>query len=262
MGENGFWRDLTLSTKQRLDKLCKEVEENQRTGGDNVYPDDLIPEGPLHFPIGKCPSSQSLSSEYQMATLAWSAAKVTRNSYMKHSLMNQMSRLRHLALAKWGEDIDIDKWGIVDTEEVKYLIDFSGWGIPRSVAAQRTVTSKTTPTSAASTSAASKSKKHCKVRKCPLCHKNQTALPRHLLVHVKKGEISQDRITALVQYADKGKSLHREEQWMRKRKKIVKARRRFYKCPLCELVTAYLPTHFINKHSISRSSRRANALCS
>lgn len=34
-------------------------------------------------------------------------------------------------------------------------------------------------------------------------------------------------------------------------------KRRFFKCPICELVIAYLPTHFANKHGIPRSSEQS-----
>ena len=290
------------------------MEQQQQHRRENVYRDHLIPEGPVTFPMGNCPSHESLSCEYQMAALGWSSAHVTGNSYLKQSFKNQMSRLRHLAVTKWGKDIDTNRWGMVDTDEVKDLVKFLGWGTPQSALHQQSsaapstaATATTTSVSTATTAAQSRpatatttsvstattgapsgpatatttplhmattaapsteatagksrrpnpspsAKKHYKIRKCPLCKKDQT---RHLLVHVRKGEIPKDRITALVQYADKGGTLHREEQWMKKRTKIVRARRRFFKCPICELVTAYLPTHFANKHGIPRSSEES-----
>ena len=272
MDEQGFWTDPKLSSKERLNVLYQEMEQQQQHRRENVYRDHLIPEGPVTFPMGNCPSHESLSCEYQMAALGWSSAHVTGNSYLKQSFKNQMSRLRHLAVTKWGKDIDTNRWGMVDTDEVKDLIKFLGWGTPQSAlhqqssaapstvatatttsvstattaAQSRPATATTTSVSTATTAAPSgpatatttplhmattaapsteamagtsrrpnpspSAKKHYKIRKCPLCKKDQTRLDRHLLVHVRKGEISKDRITALVQYADKGGALHREEQ--------------------------------------------------
>ena len=190
-------------------------------------------------------------------------------------------------------------WGKVDRDDVKALINFSGWGKPRSTQSTSTdtttctssVTSVTAPTTATpdlgslsptvttttsatapssvivtpststptspSCSKSSAKKAHYKTRKCPLCHKDQTNLPRHLETHVKRGEISRDRITALTQYVDKGDHQYRTEIYVQKKKKVVRGKRRFFKCPLCELVTAYLPTHFANKHKIPRSSEQS-----
>lgn len=72
-----------------------------------------------------------------------------------------------------------------------------------------------------------------------------------------KGEISRDRITALTQYVDKGDHQYRTEIYIQKKKKVVRGKRCFFKCPLCELVTAYLPTYFANKHKISHSSTQS-----
>ena len=74
---------------------------------------------------------------------------------------------------------------------------------------------------------------------------------------MKKGEISRDRITAVTQYVDKGDHQYRTEIYILKKKKVVRGKRRFFKCPLCELVTAYLPTYFANKHKIPHSSAQS-----
>ena len=74
---------------------------------------------------------------------------------------------------------------------------------------------------------------------------------------MKKGEISRDRITALTQYVDKGDHQYRTEIYIQKKKKVVRGKRCFFKCPLCELVTAYLPTYFANKHKIPHSSTQS-----
>ena len=37
----------------------------------------------------------------------------------------------------------------------------------------------------------------------------------------------------------------------------MRVKRRFFKCLICKLVTAYLPTHFANKHGIPRSSEQS-----
>lgn len=71
---------------------------------------------------------------------------------------------------------------------------------------------------------------------------------------MKKGEISRYRITALTQYVDKGGHQYRTEIYIQKKKKVVRGKRCFFKCPLCELVTAYLPTYFAHKHKIPHSS--------
>ena len=72
-------------------------------------------------------------------------------------------------------------------------------------------TEATAGTSNKPNTASPSAKKHYKISKCPLCKKDQTRLDRHLLVHVRKGEISKDRRNALIQYADKRGSLYREE---------------------------------------------------
>ena len=66
-------------------------------------------------------------------------------------------------------------------------------------------------------------KKHYKVRSCPLCGKEQTNLSRHLdLRHTKKGEIPNHRIKPLVYAADQGNSRHKEESWFSKKRKKIK----------------------------------------
>ena len=72
-----------------------------------------------------------------------------------------------------------------------------------------------------------------------------------------KGEISRDRITALTQYVDKGDHQYRTEIYIQKKKKVVRGKRCFFYFFLCELVTAYLPTYFANKHKISHSSTQS-----
>ena len=103
-------------------------------------------------------------------------------------------------------------------------------------------------------SSKAKQPSHYKVRICPLCHKKQTNLSRHLSTHVNKGEISKCQIQALVQVADKGDETHRQEHFKTKAEKIVRYRRRMYRCPLCEFVTAFLTTHLTRKHKIKRAS--------
>ena len=294
-----FCDDEHLTSKEKLNRLIQEAEERQASGGPNEYSEHLIDEGPVELPHGNCPSHMALSSEYQMAAMGYSAAKVTNNTYVKRFMQSHMSRLRQLSQLKWKKDIDTNVWGKVDRDDVKALINFSGWGKPRSTQSTSTdtttctssVTSVTAPTTATpdlgslsptvttttsatasssvivtsststptspSCSKSSAKKAHYKTRKCPLCHKDQTNLPRHLETHVKRGEISRDRITALTQYVDKGDHQYRTEIYVQKKKKVVRGKRRLFKCPLCELVTAYLPTHFANKHKIPRSSEQS-----
>ena len=42
----------------------------------------------------------------------------------------------------------------------------------------------------------------------------------------------------MTQYVDKGDHQYRTEIYILKKKKVVRGKRRFFKCPLCELVTA------------------------
>ena len=92
MDKKGFWRNPNLSSKQRLNMLCQEMEQQLQLRRENVYWDDLIPKGPVTFRMGNCPSLDSHNCEYQMAALGWPVAHVTRNSYLKHSFTSQMSR--------------------------------------------------------------------------------------------------------------------------------------------------------------------------
>ena len=70
---------------------------------------------------------------------------------------------------------------------------------------------------------------------------------------MRKREISRERITALTQYVDKGD--HRNLRPVEK--ESGEGKTPFFKCPLSELVTAYLTTHFANKHKIPRSSEQS-----
>ena len=99
-------------------------------------------------------------------------------------------------------------------------------------------------------------KKHYKVRSCPLCGKEQTNLSRHLdLRHTKKGEIPYHRIKPLVYTADQGNSTHKEESWFSKKsKKTKKVSRHLFKCPLCKFVTAHLSKHLTAKHQVEPRS--------
>jgi len=42
-------------------------------------------------------------------------------------------------MTKWGKDIDTNRWGMLDTKEVKYLIKFSGWGTSQSAPHQSSI---------------------------------------------------------------------------------------------------------------------------
>ena len=65
-------------------------------------------------------------------------------------------------MTKWGKDIDTNRWGMVETDEVKDLINFLGWGTPQSAlhqqssdtAAPSTVATATTTSVSTATTAA------------------------------------------------------------------------------------------------------------
>ena len=105
--------------------LCQEMEQQQQLGRENVYRDHLIPEGPLTFPMGNCPSLDSLNCEYQMAALGWSEAR--------------WARCQDWGIWPWpsGGRTSTHRWGMIDTKEVKYVIKFSGWGTPQSALHQQ-----------------------------------------------------------------------------------------------------------------------------
>ena len=168
----------------------------------------------------------ALSSEYEMAAMGYSAAKVTNNTYVKRFMQSHLSWLRQLSQLKWKKDIDTDVWGTVDRHNVEALIKFSRWGKPRSTqtsstatttcaSSGRSVTASTTTTPATgsllltvtttkapssvivtlststpagpSCSKSRASKSQYKIRKCPLCHKNQTNLLLDLETREKGG---------------------------------------------------------------------------
>ena len=168
----------------------------------------------------------ALSSEYEMAAMGYSAAKVTNNTYVKRFMQSHLSSLRQLSQLKWKKDIDTDVWGTVDRHNVEALIKFSRWGKPRSTqtsstatttcaSSGRSVTASTTTTPATgsllltvtttkapssviltlststpagpSCSKSRASKSQYKIRKCPLCHKNQTNLLLDLETREKGG---------------------------------------------------------------------------
>lgn len=100
-------------------------------------------------------------------------------------------------------------------------------------------------------SKSSASKSHYKIRKCPLCHKNQTNLLQDLETREKEGNFKRENNSS--DPVDKGD--HRNLRPVEK--ESGEGKTPFFKCPLCELVTAYLPTHFANKHKIPRSSEQS-----
>ena len=71
----GSQETLTFPQTTLKNVLCQEMEQQQQLGRENVYRDHLIPEGPVTFPMGNCPSLDSLNCEYQMAALGWSEAR-------------------------------------------------------------------------------------------------------------------------------------------------------------------------------------------
>lgn len=82
---------------------------------------------------------------------------------------------------------------------------------------------------------------HHAVQKCPVCKKEQKNLPRHLQVHVKQNEITEDV----------GFTLSVAER--RKRKRASTRERRLLKwCPVkdCKKVTAYLRSHLTHYHRV------------
>ena len=147
-------------------------------------------------------------------------------------MQSHFSWLRQLSQLKWNKDIHTKVWGTVDRDDVKALIEFSGWGKPRSTQSTSTPTTTcsssvrsvtastattpvtgssptvttTTPATAPSSeivkpstsapagpcSKSSASKSHYKIRKCPLCHKNQTNLLRDLETREKEGNFKRE----------------------------------------------------------------------
>ena len=116
------------------------MEQQQQLGRENVYRDHLIPEGPLTFPMGNCPSLGSLNCEYQMAALGWSEAR--------------WARCQDWGIWPWpsGGRTSTHSWGMIDTKEVKYLIKFSGWGTPQSTLHQQSSDTAARSTAATATS--------------------------------------------------------------------------------------------------------------
>ena len=62
MDEQGFWTDPKLSSKERLNVLYQEMEQQQQHRRENVYRDHLIPEGPVTFPMGIVPVTKALAA--------------------------------------------------------------------------------------------------------------------------------------------------------------------------------------------------------
>ena len=88
---------------------------------------------------------------------------------------------------------------------------------------------------------------HHAVRKCPVCKKEQKNLPRHLQVHVKRNEISEEDVGFTLSVAAR-----------RKRKRASTKERRLFKwCPVkdCKTVTAYLRSHLTHYHRVKGSTQ-------
>ena len=99
-----FCYDEYLTANKKLDRLIQEAKQRQSSRGPNYYSEHLIDEGPVKLPHGNSPSHMALSSEYQMAAMGYSAAKVTNNTYVKRFMQSHMSRLRQLSQLKWKKD--------------------------------------------------------------------------------------------------------------------------------------------------------------
>lgn len=83
---------------------------------------------------------------------------------------------------------------------------------------------------------------HHAARKCPVCLEDHTNLPRHLQVHVKRNEISEEDVGFTLSVAAR-----------RKRKRAHTKEKRLFKwCPVkgCQTVTAYLRSHLIHYHRV------------
>ena len=88
---------------------------------------------------------------------------------------------------------------------------------------------------------------HHAVRKCPVCKKEQKNLPRHLQVHVKRNEITEEDVGFTLSVAAR-----------RKRKRASTREKRLFKwCPVkdCKTVTAYLRSHLIHYHRVRRGTQ-------
>ena len=88
-----FCYDEYLTAKKKLDSLIQEAKQRQSSTGPNYHSEHLIDEGPVELPHGNSPSHMALSSEYQMAAMGYSAAKVTNNTYVKRFIHQPLQPL-------------------------------------------------------------------------------------------------------------------------------------------------------------------------
>ena len=98
------------------------------------------------------------------------------------------------------------------------------------------------------TSATSKRSHHA-IHECPVCHKQEGNLKRHLLTHAKQGLIPEKHVSKLLSIAvrqekERGPSKIEHE--------VVHKGLRMKRCPIkgCDYVTAYMRSHLTHKHRL------------
>ena len=73
----------------------------------------------------------------------------------------------------------------------------------------------------------------------------------------EKAKLQNFKIAFLVNLADKGEATHQSNTWVSKKRQLVKSKRKYRVCPLCEIVTCYLDSHLHHKHKIPQNSEES-----
>lgn len=250
--------------KERWKEFLKYVDENNQHYDPRMISTDVV-----DFPCGNMPSHESLSIEYNLAATAWALNDAISNRFHAEFFVCHMKRLKQLSVLAHDKPIDVETYGQVDKAEIEEMIKEMRWhrkinadnlpdedGLPApATQPPKPVTATATSTSTKKTKPRNAEKRQTnKIRNCPLCGKQQSQLPRHLKIHVRKGEIAESKIAFLVDLADKGEATHQSNTWVSKKRKLVKSKRKYRVCPLCEMVTCYLDSHLHHKHKIPRNS--------
>jgi len=207
----------------------------------NTYRPQAISDDTVDFATGNMPNLETMNIEYSIAAAVWKVQDSMGNRFMADLMKKYMARLKQLSVLAHQQPIDTDTYRDIQPEEVQEIIKEMKWCNPRPNDPEsddeqpppRARMSRTSGTAAPAAPAAtpplppkpektaSGKRKTNKVRVCPLCHKKQSVLSRHLQVHVRRGEIAADRINAIVQVADKGEKTEKIEMYLNKKKKMV-----------------------------------------
>ena len=173
--------------KERWKEFLKYVDENNQHYDPRMISTDVV-----DFLCRNTASHESLSTEYNLAAMAWALNEAISNHFHAEFFVSHMKCLKQPAVLAHDKPIDVETYGQVDKADINEMIKEMRWhrrvnvdnlpdqnGLPApATQPSKRATATTTSTSTKKTKPRNTEKRHTnKIRNCPLCRKQQSQLP-------------------------------------------------------------------------------------